>query len=57
MKIARIISTSFPHVRVDLYKMLSNEIYFNEMTFYDRSGLIKYGSFDYIIGREFNNFF
>ena len=50
--IAELLSTDFPHVRVDLYN-INGIIYFGELTFFNASGYMKYcpDSFDYRIGK------
>lgn len=54
IKIAEILSSDFPHVRVDLYN-IDGVIFFGELTFYDGSGYKGYipDEFDYIIGDKF----
>jgi len=55
LKIAKILSEDFPHVRVDLYEV-DGEVYFGELTFYNVSGYKNYepDEFDYILGKKFN---
>lgn len=54
VEIAKILSSEFPHVRVDLYN-ISGKIYFGELTFYDSSGYIKFNpdKFDFELGNQF----
>lgn len=54
LKIAKVLSYEFPHVRVDLYN-IDGKIYFGELTFYNVSGYRNYepDEFDYILGRKF----
>ena len=54
LRVARILSEDFPHVRVDLYNIQGN-IIFGELTFYDGSGYFKYepDEFDYTVGNYF----
>lgn len=51
LKIAKILSKDYPHVRVDLYSIY-DKIYFGEMTFYHESGFGKFWppSYDYLFG-------
>ena len=51
IEIATILSTGFPHVRVDLYN-LDGKIFFGEMTFTNSSGFepIEPKSADYMLG-------
>lgn len=55
LEVVRIISNSFPHVRVDLYNV-DGKIYFGEMTFYPGSGYEKFlpEEFDETLGKVFN---
>jgi hypothetical protein len=55
VKMAKILSKDFPHVRVDFYN-IKGKIYFGELTFYDGSGYKGYidDRFDYILGNKFN---
>lgn len=50
--IAKKLSEDFPHVRVDLYN-IKGKVLFGELTFYDASGYIDYGEFDFILGEQF----
>jgi len=54
IKIAKILSEDFPHVRVDLYNF-SGKIYFGELTFYNGSGYRLYEPIEYdkIVGNYF----
>lgn len=55
IKIAKRLSESFPHVRVDLYN-IKGRIIFGELTMHDGSGYQSYepDDFDFILGDEFN---
>ena len=55
LKIARILSKDFPHVRVDLYN-IDGKIVFGELTFFNASGYMKFepDEFDFILGEKFN---
>ena len=55
LKICKILSKDFPHVRVDLY-FENNKIYFGEMTFFHFSGLTPFHPFKYdkIFGEYFD---
>lgn len=55
IKLARILSKDFPHVRVDLYSV-NNQIYFGELTFYPLCGYVRFtpDEFDFNTGRLFN---
>jgi len=54
IKIAKILSKDFPHVRVDLYNV-DGKIIFGELTFFDGSGYQSYkpDEFDFLLGKEF----
>lgn len=54
IEIAKVLSKSFPHVRVDLYN-IDGRIVFGELTFYDACGYMKYNpdSFDFTVGEMF----
>lgn len=52
IKYAKILSEDFPHVRVDLYN-INGKIFFGELTFYDASGYVDYGNFDFVLGNKF----
>lgn len=54
ISVAEKLSSPFPFVRVDLY-LVSNKIYFGEMTFYPGSGYIGFSpdDYDYIFGEFF----
>lgn len=54
VKIAKNLSSDFPHVRVDLYNV-EGKIIFGEFTFYDASGYMRFSpdSFDFELGEEF----
>lgn len=56
LRIARILSTPFPHARVDLYNV-DGKIYFGEITFYDGSGYRTFypDEFDRILGKKFQH--
>lgn len=55
IQIAQILSSEFPHVRVDLYNV-NGKIIFGELTFYNDSGYMKYDpdEFDFISGDYFS---
>lgn len=55
LKIARILSSDFPHVRVDLYDY-NGKVIFGELTFYHGSGYEKFSSteFELEMGRHFS---
>ena len=57
LDVARILSSDFPHVRIDLYNIEGN-IYFGEMTFYDGSGYFGYDpdEFDFEVGKYFTEY-
>lgn len=52
IEVARILSSDFPFVRVDLYN-IDGKIYFGELTFYPWSGYVQFipDDFDYTLGR------
>jgi hypothetical protein len=52
IEIAEILSSNFPHVRVDLYN-LDGKIFFGEMTFFHFGGIVKFvpRTFDYDFGK------
>lgn len=54
-KVAEVLSSGFPHVRVDLYD-IQNKVIFGELTFYNASGYMKLSpdKYDYIIGDMFH---
>lgn len=54
LQIAERLSSSFPHVRVDLYNV-DGRIYFGELTFYDGSGYMSFtpDSYDAELGAYF----
>ena len=54
IKIARILSSDFPAVRVDLYN-IKGQIIFGELTFYPWSGYVQFtpDEFDYEVGNKF----
>lgn len=54
LKVARILSEGFPHVRVDLYN-INDKIIFGELTFYDGSGYFHFtpDDFDFKAGEYF----
>ena len=54
IRIAEILSSDFPAVRVDLY-YVNGKIYFGEMTFYPWSGYVQFepDEFDYLMGDQF----
>lgn len=54
LKICRILSQEFPHVRVDLYYE-NDKIYFGELTFFHMAGLTPFSRIetDYMLGRYF----
>ena len=54
LEISRILSSDFPHVRVDLY-LVNDKIYFGELTYFNASGYMKYqpDSFDFELGEKF----
>ena len=54
LEMAKILSKSFPHVRVDFYN-INGEIIFGEMTFFMASGYIQFepDEFDYKLGENF----
>src|SRR5699024_3640790 len=54
VEIARVLSSNFPHVRVDLYNV-EGKIYFGELTFFHGSGYIEFepDEFDYTLGKKF----
>ena len=58
LNIARILSSDFPHARIDLYNR-SGRILFGEITFFDGSGYMKFepDEFDYILGQKFDVLF
>ena len=41
IEVAKILSQSIPHVRVDLYN-IKGKIYFGELTFFHWSGMVAY---------------
>ena len=51
---ARILSSEFPHVRVDMYN-IDGEIVFGELTFFNASGYVLFepDEFDFILGEKF----
>lgn len=57
VEIARLLSSGFPHVRVDLYNV-KGKIYFGELTFYDGSGYFGYDpdEFDFEMGSYFTEY-
>lgn len=57
IKVAKELSTDFPHVRVDLYN-IEGRVYFGELTFYDGSGYFKYDpdEFDFKAGDHFTEY-
>ena len=54
IKLSKILSAGFPHVRIDFYKVKS-KIYFSEITFAQYGGMKPFhpGKFDLIFGRYF----
>jgi len=54
IRYAEILSSDFPHVRVDLYNK-DGFIYFGELTFYSASGYIEFepDNFDFVLGEKF----
>lgn len=54
LEIAKILSSDFPAVRVDLYSV-EGKIYFGELTFFPWSGYVKYSpdTFDFDLGEKF----
>lgn len=54
MRVAELISSPFPALRVDLFNV-NGKVRFGEMTFYPWSGYIKFNpdEFDYILGEHF----
>ena len=52
---AEILSSKFPHARIDLYNQ-DSKIMFGEITFFDGSGYMKFepDEFDYILGKSFS---
>lgn len=54
LRVAEILSSDFPFVRVDLY-YLKGKVYFGELTFYPWSGYVKFKpeDFDRILGEQF----
>ncbi|MBQ7850805.1 MAG: carbonic anhydrase [Clostridia bacterium] len=52
---AEMLSSPFPHVRVDMYS-IGSRIVFGELTFFGASGYMSYepDSFDYILGEQFD---
>ena len=57
LKVAELLSSDFPHVRVDLYN-IDGTIFFGELTFYDGSGYFHYepDSFDFEAGSYFTEY-
>ena len=57
IEIARLLSSDFPHVRVDLYNV-KGRIYFGELTFYDGSGYFSFDpdEFDFKVGEWFTEY-
>lgn len=57
LKIAGVLSSDFPFVRVDLYN-INGMIYFGELTFYSWSGYVKFNpdEFDFKLGSLFNTY-
>lgn len=55
LEICRLLSSDFPHVRVDLYN-IDGKIYFSELTFYHCAGLVPFKpkEWDYKFGEYFN---
>ena len=55
--IGEILSSDFPHARVDLYN-IEGKIYFGEITFYANSGygLIHPDNFDFELGTYFTEY-
>ncbi len=54
LEMAEILSTGFPHVRVDFYN-INGTIIFGEMTFFNASGYCKFipDEFDFVLGEYF----
>lgn len=54
IKIAKLLSSDFPHARIDLYNQ-NGRIYFGEITFFDGSGYMIFepDEFDFIMGEKF----
>ena len=54
VQISKILSTGFPHVRIDLFN-INGQIVFGEMTFFNASGYTKFepDEFDFILGEKF----
>ena len=52
---AELLSTDFPHVRVDFYN-IDGKIIFGELTFYNTSGYVNFSpdEYDFEIGKKFN---
>lgn len=57
VEVSKILSSNFPHVRVDLYN-IDGTIYFGELTFYDGSGYFHYDpdEFDVEMGACFTEY-
>lgn len=55
LHVARVLSSGFPFVRVDLYSV-GGKVYFGEMTFYPWSGYVQYDpdEFDFRLGSRFD---
>lgn len=55
LKVAEILSSGFPFVRVDLY-YIKGKVYFGEMTFYPWSGYVRFRPevFDFELGKQFS---
>ena len=55
LKVAEILSSGFPFVRVDLY-YINGKVYFGEMTFYPWSGYVRFRPevFDFELGKQFS---
>lgn len=55
LKVAKVLSSDFPFVRVDLYN-IKGKVYFGELTFYPWSGYVNYtpDSFDFELGKLFD---
>lgn len=52
LELAKILSEGIPHVRVDFYNDMNDQILFGELTFFHFSGFVKFEpeSYDYLLG-------
>ena len=55
MRLSKVLSTGFPHVRVDFYN-INGQIYFGEFTFFHHGGLVAFHpeDWDYKFGSWLN---